>query len=152
MVTRETFDRFQGWLQTGGWIITNVRYADNNKFGPCLTFYYRYINKSNSAQNITGCGLVNGKWQMSTPYRINTPQPIAKKFFTGDYIGDSYTRAKFGANPSMGGGFCANGRNITKKNFIYTFFFRMSPALRRSATGWVLTAWSWTLTKPSSFG
>jgi len=42
------------------------------------------------------------------PHRINTPQPITKKFATGDYIGGCYGCAKFGANPSMAG-FWANG-------------------------------------------
>jgi len=28
---------------------------------------------------LTATGLVNGKWQFSTPYRIDTPQPITKK-------------------------------------------------------------------------
>jgi len=35
------------------------------------------------------------------PRRIHTPQPITKKFGTGDYIGDFCGCAKFGANPSM---------------------------------------------------
>jgi len=35
-------------------------------------------------------------------------KPITKKFGTGDYVGGPYGRAKFGANPSMGG-FWANG-------------------------------------------
>jgi len=30
-----------------------------------------------------------------------------KKFVTGDYVSDSYTKTKFGANPSTGG-FCVN--------------------------------------------
>ena len=34
---------------------------------------------------LTATGLVNGKWQFSTPHRIDTPQPITKKFVTGDY-------------------------------------------------------------------
>jgi len=42
------------------------------------------------------------------PHRINTPQPITKKFGTGDYVVGPYGYAKFGANPSMGG-FWANG-------------------------------------------
>ena len=29
MVMRETLDGFQGWLQIGGWMITNLRYADD---------------------------------------------------------------------------------------------------------------------------
>ena len=37
---------------------------------------------------LTATGLVKGKWQFSTPHRIDTPQPITKKFVTGDYVGD----------------------------------------------------------------
>ena len=44
-----------------------------------------------------GCGIF---W---SPHRIRTRQPITKKFVTGDYVGDPYGCAKFGANPSMGG-------------------------------------------------
>jgi len=51
---------------------------------------------------LTATGFVNGRWQFSTPYRINTPWPITKKFGTGDYVGGPYGCAKFGANPSMG--------------------------------------------------
>jgi len=29
---------------------------------------------------LTATGLVNGKGQFSTPYRIDTPQPVTKKF------------------------------------------------------------------------
>jgi len=35
---------------------------------------------------LTATGLVNGKWQFSTPHRIDTPKPITKKFVTGDEI------------------------------------------------------------------
>jgi len=35
-------------------------------------------------------------------------QPIVKKFVTGDYVGDPFTCAKFGANPPLGS-FCAKG-------------------------------------------
>jgi len=50
---------------------------------------------------LTATGFVNGKGQFSTPYRIDTPQPITKKFVTGDYVGDRYGCAKLGAYPSM---------------------------------------------------
>jgi len=43
-----------------------------------------------------------------TPHRIDTPQPITKKFVTGDYVGDLYGCAKLGAYPSSGG-FWAHG-------------------------------------------
>jgi len=43
---------------------------------------------------ITVCatGYVNKKGQFSTPYRIDTPQLITKKYVTGDYIGDPYSQ------------------------------------------------------------
>ena len=51
---------------------------------------------------LTATGFVNGKGQFSTPHRIGTPQPITKKFVTGDYVGDPYGCAKLGAYPSKG--------------------------------------------------
>ena len=35
---------------------------------------------------LTATGLVNGEWQILTPYRIETPKPIDKKFCTRDYV------------------------------------------------------------------
>jgi len=60
---------------------------------------------------LTAAKLVNGKWQISTPYRIDTPYLITKTVATGDYIRHSYICAKFGVNPSTAGGwgYCANG-------------------------------------------
>ena len=37
-----------------------------------------------------------------TPYRIDTPEPITKKFVTRYYVGDPYSCAKFGAHSSTG--------------------------------------------------
>jgi len=51
---------------------------------------------------LTATGFVNGKGQFSTPYIIDTPQPITKKIVTGDYVGDPYGCAKLGAYPSTG--------------------------------------------------
>ena len=62
----------------------------------------------------------------STPHRIDTPQPITKKFVTGDYVGDPYGCAKLGAYASTGG-FWAHGWNITKIIFIYAPFLSNSP-------------------------
>ena len=56
---------------------------------------------------LTATGLVNGEWQNSTPYRIETPELIDTKFGTGDYVKEMTPYAKFGANPNHGG-FCAN--------------------------------------------
>jgi len=60
---------------------------------------------SSASPVLTATGFVSGKWQFSTSYRIDTPQPI-KTFVTGDYVRDPYSCAKFGAHPSMG----ASGR------------------------------------------
>ena len=38
--------------------------------------------------DLTATGLVNGEWQILTPYRIETPKPIDKKFGTRDYVGE----------------------------------------------------------------
>ena len=71
---------------------------------------------------LTATAFVNGKEQFSTPHRIDTPQPITKKFVTGDYVGDPYGCAKIGAYPSAGV-FWAHGWNITKIIFIYALFW-----------------------------
>ena len=52
---------------------------------------------------LTATGFVNGKGQFLTPHRIDTRQPMTKKFVTGDYVGDPYGCAKLGAYPSTGG-------------------------------------------------
>jgi len=70
---------------------------------------------------LTATGLVNGRWQFSAPYRINTPQPIAKKFVMGDYVGDPYSCAKCGAHPPLG----ASGQmgEIELKSFLFMTLF-----------------------------
>ena len=64
-----------------------------------------------------------GDRQISTPYKISTPEPIDKKFGTVDYVHEGTPYTKFGTNPPTEG-FWANGWNITKIIFIYTFFLR----------------------------
>ena len=49
-----------------------------------------------------------GDRQISTPYKINTPEPIDKKFRTIDYVREGTSYTKFGRNPFTGG-FWANG-------------------------------------------
>ena len=67
-----------------------------------------------------------GDRQISTPHKINTPEPIDKKLGTIDYVHEGTFYTKFGRNPFTGG-FWANGWNITKiifiDLFIYTFIF-----------------------------
>jgi len=79
-----------------------------------------------------------GDRQISTPHKINTPEPIDKKNLQNYYIrkGTSYT--KFNRNPFTGG-FWANGWNITKNIFfiyLYLFFFDQSIGQTR---GWIFT-------------
>jgi len=52
---------------------------------------------------LTATGLVNVEWQNSTSPPQN-PHPVTdhQRFVTGDYVGDHYGYAKFGANPSTG--------------------------------------------------
>jgi len=56
---------------------------------------------------LTATSLVNGEWQILTPYRIETLEPIDQKFGTRDYVGETTPYAKFDANRSTGG-FWAN--------------------------------------------
>jgi len=72
---------------------------------------------------LTATGFVNGKEQFSTPHRIDTPQPITKKFVTGDYVGDPYGYANCQMRCiSVRGGFWTHGWNITKIILIYAVF------------------------------
>jgi len=44
-----------------------------------------------------------GNFKISTPYKINTPEPIDKKFGTVDYIREGTPYTKFGTNPPTEG-------------------------------------------------
>ena len=44
-----------------------------------------------------------GDRQISTPYKINTPEPIDKKFGTVDYVREGTPYTKFDTNPPTGG-------------------------------------------------
>jgi len=72
------------------------------------TMPYDHRLRGSASPVLTATGFVNGKGQFSTPHRIDTPQPITKKFVTGDYVGDPYGCAKLGAYPSKGS-FWAHG-------------------------------------------
>ena len=63
--------------------------------------------------------------QISTPYKINTPEPIDKKFGTVDYVHEGTLYTKFDTNPPTGG-FWANGWNITKIIFYLYLFKRLT--------------------------
>ena len=97
----------------------------------------RHRLRGSASPVLTATGLVNGKWQFSTPHRIDTPQPITKRFVTGDYVGDPYGCAKLGAYPSTGD-FWAHGWNITKIIFIYALFKELT---YRSDTSTDFHAW-----------
>jgi len=64
-----------------------------------------------------------GDRQISTPHKIDTPEPIDKQLSIVDYVHETTPYTKFGTNTHTGG-FWANGWNITKIIFlfIYTFF------------------------------
>ena len=71
-----------------------------------------------------------GDRHISHPYKINTPEPIDKKFGTVDYIREGTLYTKFDTNAPTGG-FWANwgllGKWVKynkKLFFIYTFFLR----------------------------
>jgi len=49
-----------------------------------------------------------GDRQISTPYKIKTPEPIDKKFGTVDYVREGTLHTKFDTNLPTGG-FWANG-------------------------------------------
>ena len=74
--------------------------AFQNNGSPAVA-YHRL--RGSASPVLTATGFVNGKRQFSTPHRIDTHQPITKKFVTGDYVGDPYGCAKLGAYPSKGG-------------------------------------------------
>jgi len=71
---------------------------------------------------LTATGLVNAEWQILTPYKIETLEPIDKKFGTRDYVVETTPYAKFGANRSTGG-FWANRWNITLLTFLFIYTF-----------------------------
>ena len=72
----------------------------------------------NNNKDITVCTVVQtvltatfnsyGDRQISTPYKINTPEPIDKKLGTVDYVREGTSYTKFGTNPPTEG-FWANG-------------------------------------------
>jgi len=99
----------------------DVRWIVRHHASPC-----DHRLRGSASPVLAATGFVNGKGQFSTPHSIDTPQPITKKFVTGDYVGDPYGWAKLGVYPSTGG-FWAYGWNITKIIFIYAPFFRNSP-------------------------
>jgi len=74
---------------------------------------------------LTATGLVNGKCQILTPYRIEATNRSLQNL-SQVITSATPTCAKFGANPPRGS-FCANGWNITKIIFIYIYLFSQAP-------------------------
>ena len=66
-----------------------------------------------------------GDRQISTAYKINTPEPIDKQFSTVDYVREGTLYTKFDTNP-LTGGFWANGWNITKNIFYLYLIFSVT--------------------------
>ena len=64
--------------------------------------YINHRQRGSDCTVLTATGLVNGEWQILTPYSIETLEPIDKKFGTRDYVGETTPYAKFGANRSTG--------------------------------------------------
>ena len=70
-----------------------------------------------------------GNTQISTHYKISTPEPIEKKFGTVDYVREGTPYTKFGTNPPTEG-FWAK----YNKNYFYLFipfFLRLAYRLDR---------------------
>jgi len=63
-----------------------------------------------------------GDRQISTPYKINTPEPIDEKFGTVDYVREGTLYTKFDTNAPTGG-FWENEWNITKNYLLFITFF-----------------------------
>jgi len=78
-----------------------------------------------------------GNRQISTPYKINTPEPIEKKFGTVHYVREGTPYTKFGTN-SPTGSFWANGWNIAKNIFIYLYLFFWGTHTGQTR-GWICT-------------
>jgi len=62
---------------------------------------------------VTATGLVNEEWQILTPYKIETSEPIDIKFGTGNVR----ERTPYGANP-FAGSFWANRWTVTLLTFL----------------------------------
>ena len=90
------------------------------KLSKSLHFWLNHYGmRGNASPVLTATGLVNGRWQFSTPTE-STPLNQSPNNLAHAITSASPTAAKFGANPPMVG-FWANGWNITNF-FIYTFF------------------------------
>ena len=85
-----------------------IQYKCNKLLGACVRFNFvrvcdHHRQHGSDCTVLTATSLVNKEWQILTPYRIETPKPIDKKFCTSDYVWETMPCAKFGANPSTSG-------------------------------------------------
>jgi len=92
----------------------------------CISFHGL---RGSASPVLRATGLVSGQWRTLTLYRINTPQPIAKKFVIIDYVPETKRCAEFGENSSIGG-FCANSNRCNITNI---FLFILTDTARNSA-------------------
>ena len=102
--------------------------------------------RSSDCTVLTATSLVNGEWQILTPYRIETLNRSTKNC-THDYVGEMTCGAKFGANASTGG-FWANRWNITLLTLPYLQpFWRYSASKNgltlKSGFGVLQGHWKW---------
>jgi len=77
-----------------------------------------------------------GDRQISTPHKIDTPEPINKKLGIVDYVHETTPYTKFGTNTHTGG-FWANGWNITKIIFYLFIPFFMTRVQLRPVDGFL---------------
>jgi len=89
------------------WICCWGQDGSLGEIAPCAPSWLRHVvlyhrQRGSDCTVLTATGLVNGEWQILTPYRIETPKPIDKKFCTRHYVHQTTPYTKFGANWSTG--------------------------------------------------
>jgi len=110
---------YQKWMdgRMDGQHVNHAQYADDTQL---------YITVWTVAQTVlTATFNSYGNRQISTPYKLNTPEPIEKKFGTIDYVRKETPYTKFGTYAPTEG-FWANGWSITK--IIFYLFIPFSEA------------------------
>ena len=95
-----------------------------------IIFYYVQDHRRTVAQHcINGDRLSQWRRAKFDPHRMETPEPIAKKLGTVDYVQEATPMLKFCANPSTGG-FPANAWNIIKFFNIYILLLEIHLQVR----------------------
>jgi len=85
----------------------------------CNSLYHR---RAVAQPCVNGDRLSKGRMAKFDPAQIRNPWTDRHKIWKGDYVGETTPRAKFRANPSIGG-LSANGSNITKIFIWYIYLF-----------------------------